>query len=224
MAAELLGVKVRTVQRHYERLTKAELAYSFRYSPEEHDRGALPMAYGLSDCGVELAFAEGFATDSTKTIKEKSKSRIEHELMISAFHLELAKLCGTRKWDLRWRQRNLNHAVAPDALFAVNGGYFFLEIERAKLGNYRDGRPQILRKLESYRDYWDSPTCEKEFGFRTFHVVTVMRTPQRAQNLANLLKISGLDNATFFTSSEANLVAFTASICVPSGRTITSCT
>src|SRR5690348_10818069 len=83
MAAELLGVSVRAVQAHYQRLIDAQLVYGIRYAPEDHGRGAIPIAYGLSDSGVDEAFAEGFATDSTKSIKGHKPSRMEHEVMIS---------------------------------------------------------------------------------------------------------------------------------------------
>jgi len=210
MAAELLGISARAVQAHYQRLIGAELVYGIRYAPEEHLKGAIPVAYGLSDSGVDKAFREGFATDSTKTIKDHKPSRIEHEIMISRFHLELARLCEEKKWDVRWRQRNLQHGVYPDALFRVNGVYFFLEIERAKLGNYRDGEPQIVRKLRSYGDYYDSTSCEREFGFRKFRVATVMRTPERAANLGQILRGSGLDKTTFLIANETKMLAFTS--------------
>jgi len=210
MAAELLGISERAVQFHYERLHKAQLVYAFRYYPEHQARGAAPYAYGLSDSGVTQAFQDGFATDSTKTFKGHSPRTIEHELMISQFHLELAAFAESRQWDLRWRQTSLKQTVHPDALFAINGKYFFLEIERAKLGNYRDGEPQIVRKLHSYWDYYDSTDCESEFGFRKFRVLTVMRTPERAANLGQILRGNGLDKATFLIANERKMLAFTS--------------
>jgi len=205
MAAELLGISARAVQAHYHRLIDAQLVYGIRYAPEEHLKGAIPIAYGLSDSGVAKAFREGFATDSTKSIKGHKPSRIEHEVMISRFHLELARWCEEEGWDVRWRQRNLQHGVYPDALFRVDGAYLFLEIERAKLGDYKDGEPQIRRKLKAYRDYHGSVACEKDFGFRRFRVVTVMRTFARAANLSKRAAGAGLDPATFIVSSEQHL-------------------
>jgi len=205
IAAELLGISARAVQAHYQRLIDAQLVYGIRYAPEEHLKGAIPIAYGLSDSGVDKAFREGFATDSTKSIKGHKPSRIEHEIMISRFHLELARWCEENGWDVRWRQRNLQHGVYPDALFRVNGVHFFLEIERAKLGDYKDGEPQILRKLRTYRDYYDSADCEKDFGFRRFKILTVMRTSARAANLSKRAASAGLAAATFPVSSEQQL-------------------
>lgn len=210
MASELLGVSPRAAQFHYGRLIKAQLVYAFRYYPENQIKGAAPYAYGLSDSGVMKAFEDGFATDSTKTFKGHSPRTIEHELMISKFHLDLAKVTEANGWDLRWRQSNLKRAVHPDALFAINGQYFFLEIERAKLGNYRDGEPQILRKLRSYAEYYGSSGCADDFGFRTFRLVIIMRTDDRAANLVARLRGSGLNKSAFFISSESKMATFTS--------------
>jgi hypothetical protein len=209
MTAELLGVSERAVQAHYQRLIAAQLVYAKSYESETYEKGALPKAYGLTDSGVSVAFKEGFATDSTKTFKGHALSTIEHELMISKFHLELAKLAEQKGWDLRWRQRDLDKKdVRPDALFRINGNNFFLEIERARLGNYKDGRPGVIRKLDAYWKYYDSTGCEKNFTFRKFRVVTVMRTPARVRTLINALNNEGLDKATFWVSSEADFFAF----------------
>ncbi len=116
---------------------------------------------------------------------------------------------SSQSWDLRWRQRGLDKkSVWPAALFQVNGAVFFLEMERAKLGGYKDGRPNIIRKLDAYWQYYDSTDCEKDFGFRKFRVVTVMRTPARAATLLDSLRAAGLDKATFWVSSEADLFSF----------------
>jgi hypothetical protein len=216
MAAELLDICLRGVQRHYSRLEAAGLVCSIPYYPEDKEKGAAPRAWGLSDSGVDKAFAEGFATDSTKTFDEHSLRTVEHELMISKFHLELAKLADAKGWDLRWRQRDLKKKmVNPDALFSLNGHFLFLEIERAKLGNYRNGEPQILRKLKSYRNYYGSPDCERDFGFKMFSIVTVMRTSARAANLVALIRKSGLNENIFYTSSERDLFRFTSANASP---------
>ena len=209
LAAELLGVSERAVQAHYQRLIEAQLVYAKAYESETYEKGALPKAYGLTDSGVALAFNEGFATDSTKTFRGHALRTIEHEIMISKFHLELAKVAEQKGWDLRWRQRGLDkRSVRPDALFRINDAIFFLEMERAKLGDYKDGRPNIIRKLDAYWRYYDSTDCEKDFGFRKFRAITVMRTPARAATLLSSLRAEGLDKATFWVSSEADLFSF----------------
>src|SRR6202040_1778067 len=52
--------------------------------------------------------------------------------------------------------------------------YYFLEIERAKIGHYQNGEPSIMRKLAKYRDYYGSDACEREWGtFRQYRVIVV---------------------------------------------------
>jgi len=218
MAAELLGIGVRAVQRHCGALRRADLVYAVPYYPEDKERGAAPYAYGLTDSGVRDAFAQGYATDSTKSFRGHSTKTVEHELAISNFHLELARLADDNGFDLRWKQRDISPfrkkhpkdrahdraSINPDALFAINGHFFFLEAERARLGNYRNGEPQVLRKLAAYRDYRDSTDCERDFGFRRFTVLTMMRTPDRAANLMYRLAGAGGDHKTFLVSDEAH--------------------
>ena len=222
MAAEILGVGERTVQRHYAQLlaTKPALVTVVPYNPEEHVRGAIPFAFGLTDAGVRKALQDGFVSDSTKSFDERSKRTVEHEIAISRIHLDLVRLADRSGWDLRWRQVNLDKdTVRPDALFYIDGSYFFLEVERAKLGNYRDGVPSVLRKLAAYLSYFDSQTCENDFGFRRFYVATVMRTMERSRNLVRMMQqppvarnpkkqMSPLDNDMFLVSSEANPLVF----------------
>ena len=100
-------------------------------------------------------------------------------------------------------------AVRPDALFRLNAQCFFLEVERAKLGDYKDGRPSITRKLEAYRDYYDSTDCEKDFGFRKFRVVTIMRTKQRVENLTAACVAAGMASGIFLNACENAFFDFT---------------
>jgi hypothetical protein len=188
-AGQLLNTTSRNIQRHFKTLVEGQFVYARAYESETYRRGALPLAYGLTDSGVSLAFREGWETDATKSFKGHALRTIEHELMITEFHLKLVKLCEERSWALRWRQRRLDkNKVRPDALFAINDEYFFLEMERAKLGDYQDGNPSIVRKIHSYREYLNSSDCREDFGFTKFRVVTVMRTPERAANLRNRIK------------------------------------
>ena len=88
-------------------------------------------------------------------------------------------------------QSDLKRGVNPDAYFSVtnprkdgkNTHHFFLEIERAKIGKYRDGEPGIIRKLKRYYDYYNTPGCEGAWGFRTYRVVIVLRNDERRNNL-----------------------------------------
>ena len=182
-------------------LEREKLVRVHPYLTETYRRGALPNVLALADAGVTKAFDEGWATDSTKRFTGHSLRTIEHEVMISCFHINLERQC-----DVRWRQRQLDKAtVRPDALFAIGGTFFFLEMERAKLGDYQDGSPSIMRKLSDYRTYYNSVTCRKDFGFSTFHVVVVMRTAERARNLLSRLDISPFDGERCLITSEDDL-------------------
>lgn len=164
-------------------------------------------AYGLSDSGVSWACQEGFSTLSTKTLDEHSSKTIEHELEITRFHIALKGLCHARGWELYWRQTCLKQTVHPDALFGITAGdtthYWFLEIERAKLGNYKDGTPQILRKLPHYWAYYDTTDCEEEWGFRHFRVITVVPSAERMNNLVDSMRML-CDKRTFWFATEGD--------------------
>jgi Replication-relaxation len=203
LAARLTGTSERTVRRHLQYLEDKGYVQSLPYYPEHQKKGAAPHAFGLSDKGVDYAFKEGFNAGGTKTFDEHSSRTIDHELTITRFHVALKNLCAAKGWRLRWRQYDLKHGVHPDALFSINDTYWFLEVERAKLGNYKNGEPQILRKLKTYHDYYDSTSCEKDWGdFKKFRVLTLMRTRERTDNLIALLEAEGL-GATFWNAPES---------------------
>lgn len=174
-----------------------------------HDRGVPSYVYGLSDRGVGHAFDNGYSTATTKTLDEHSLRTLEHELEITAFHIALHRFCEASGLAYSWRQTDLKHTVHPDALFTVEdptdpGKHFcyFLEIERAKFGNYRDGEPQILRKLGAFYDYFNSTGCEKEWGFRQYRVIIVQRTDARREGLLKRLRET-YNHRMFWLTSES---------------------
>ena len=160
-----------------------------------HDRGVASYVYGLSDKGVGHAFENGYSTAATKTLDEHSLRTLDHELEITAFHIALHRFARATGLQYHWQQTDLKHTVHPDAFFTVedprdSGKEFcyFLEVERAKFGNYRDGEPQILRKLGAFYDYFNSTGCEKEWGFRQYRVIVVQRTGARREGLLRVLR------------------------------------
>jgi hypothetical protein len=176
----------------------------------DRNRGGIGYVYGLSAKGVKHAFRNGYATATTKTLDEHSVRTLDHELELTSFHIALDRLC--RELNLRhsWRQTNLNHTVHPDALFYVvdprspgKAFCYFLEIERAKLGQYRDGEPQILRKLKKYYQYFNSTDCEREWGFRQFRVIVVQRTEARREGLVQVLRESCSHRMFWLTTEPA---------------------
>jgi len=160
----------------------------------DHERGGIGHVYGLSDKGVEHAFRNGYSTASTKTLDEHSLRTLDHEVEITAFHVALHRLAGERGLGYAWRQTDLKRTVHPDALFTITDPKdpgrefcYFLEVERSKFGNYKNGEPQILRKLGAYYGYFNSTGCEKEWGFRQYRVIIVQRTEARRAGLLTAL-------------------------------------
>jgi Replication-relaxation len=146
--------------------------------------------YGLSDKAVKEY--------GGKTFDEHSARTLDHELEITLFHIRLKRFAEKTGLKLYWQQADLKRkSVRPDAFFALtdpskpegrNTHYFFLEIERSKIGNYRDGKPSILRKLAKYYDVFGTLACEKDWGLRQFRVIVVQPTEERRRNLCNALR------------------------------------
>lgn len=153
----------RSVRRTLSILHRDGFLFREAYCDPGHERGGVTYVYGLSAKGVDHALRNAYSTPATKTLDEHSVRTLDHELELTAFHVALHRLCSANGLRYLWRQTNLKHTVHPDALFYVadptNPGKafcYFLEIERAKLGNYRNGEPQIFRKLKKYYDYFNS--------------------------------------------------------------------
>lgn len=103
----------------------------------------------------------------------------------------------------------------PDAYFSItdpkkeskNTNHFFLEVERAKIGNYKDGEPSIIRKLNGYYAYYNSDKCEKAWGFKTYRVIVVLRNNERRANLLQAMQ-EELKHRMFWLSIEGTLDDF----------------
>ena len=172
--------------------------------------GATHYVYGLSEKGVNHAIANGYSTATTKTLDEHSLRTLDHELEITRFHMALHELCEASGLSYTWRQTDLKHTIHPDAFFSVTEPTdperefcYFLEVERSKYGNYRDGEPQILRKLAAFYAYFNSTDCEKEWGFRQFRVIVVQRTDARREGLLKALRAQHNHRMFWLTTESA---------------------
>ena len=214
-AARLLRNRVttesdaRSVRRTLSILNRDGFLYRAPHLDADRERGGITYVYGLSAKGVRHALRNGYATPATKTLDEHSIRTLDHELELTSFHVALHRLCARQGLRHSWRQKDLNHTVHPDALFHVadpaNPGKafcYFLEIERAKLGQYRDGEPQVLRKARRYFEYFNSTGCEKEWGFRQYRVIVVQRSDARREGLLNVLR-NAFSHRMFWLTTEA---------------------
>jgi hypothetical protein len=171
-------------------LYKEGLVNRLPYIEMDRDRGVATFVYGLSDKGVN--FVRTIWTQA-KTFDEHSQRTLDHELEISFFHIAVTKLCAKHKLKLHWQQSDLKHTISPDAMFAItnfekpecrNTLYYFLELERAKIGHYVNGEPSIMRKLAKYHAYYGTDACQKEWtDFRQFRVIVTQRNDERRENL-----------------------------------------
>ena len=154
-AAELLRGRAitesdaRSVRRTLSILHRDGFLYRVPHFDSAHDRGGASYVYGLSAKGVDHALQNGYSTWATKTLAEHSIRTLEHELELTSFHIAVHRLCCAKGLRYSWRQKDLKHTVHPDALFYVadpaspgKAFCYFLEIERARLGNYRNGEPR----------------------------------------------------------------------------------
>jgi hypothetical protein len=130
---------------------------------------------------------------------------------LSYFRIALKKFAEKNGLTLYWRQSDLKHTIAPDALLALtdpkkpegqNALHYFLEIERAKIGHYVDGEPSIMRKLAKYYAHYNTDQCEKEWeAFRLYRVIVIQRTEERRNYLLRELNGS-LNHRMFWLASE----------------------
>lgn len=102
-------------------------------------------------------------------------------------------LASARSWDMscfwKWNSRGETRFI------------IFSEIGRAKIGNYRNGEPSIIRKLTKYRDYYDTDDCEREWNFIKFRVITVVRNANKPFNLSEWLS-ENLSHHMFWVTTE----------------------
>lgn len=165
--------------------------------PRMRRRGSPPLVYGLTYKGVLKVEDEGMSTPATKVFKPNSDNLLPHEYEISLFHLHVERACRERGFSLYWQQRDLKRTVNPDALFAItdprqpegeNTLYYFLEVEKTKPGNFKNGESKIMRNLTKYYSYFNTDQCEKEWvNFRKFRVTIITRNEERRRNLLKAL-------------------------------------
>lgn len=180
----------RNVQTTLHLLYQQKIASRLPYFDLEMDLPTRSYVYGLTDKGAKEY--------GGKTFDEHSERTLDHELQITQFHLQLTRTFKGPRYRVRWHQSNIKRGgVAPDAYFSItdttlppdkNTDHYFLEIERAKIGNIKDGEPSIIRKLAHYYEYYDTPKCEKDWGFRRFRVITVVRTADKQYNLCERMR------------------------------------
>jgi hypothetical protein len=178
---------LRTFQRTLLLLDRAGLVHRIKYLDLEND--GVGYAGGLTDKAVQEY--------GGKTFDEHSHRTLDHELAITSFHIALEELSRENCLTLYWQQTGLKKGINPDAYFSITNlkkdgkstNHFFLELERAKVGNVKDGVPSIMRKLAAYYAYYNSEQCRSDWSFATFRVVVVLPSELRRSNLLAALRV-----------------------------------
>lgn len=160
--ASLENTSLRTAQRNLNRLTLAGKCHR------------TPYAAPLADAQSRTNFLT--ATYVYHLVEHHSRHTIYHDLDITDFHIRLQHLCAEHKLILIWQQKHMTGKFYPDAYFCLTYPdgttlHFFLEVERQNYGNVRNGKPSIIRKADSYYEYYDSKECADRWGFNKFRVI-----------------------------------------------------
>jgi hypothetical protein len=199
---------VRTARHTLNLLYRAGVVNRIPYLDLELEGGGRTYAYGLSDKGVNFCKV---LWPLSKTFDDHSQRTLDHELEITFFHIALKKFAAKDGLKLYLQQSDLKHTTSPDAMFALtdpakpednNTLYYFLEIERAKIGHYIKGEPSIMRKLQKYHEYYGTDLCQKEWlDLKQFRVIVTQRTEERRANL--LKELNGtLNHRMFWLTTE----------------------
>jgi hypothetical protein len=182
-----------------------------RWFDDERDDTPFPAVvsvYGLSKEGLRLAREKGIANGTGKHAEDSSRRNesVGHELEITRFHIAIDSL--PRK--VLWRQNDLRRGVNPDALFAVaqqdgeSAYYYFLEIEKSKLGHYEEGESGLMKQLARYYEYQGSDECRRDWKhFDRFRVIVILKNEQRRRNLLKALA-QRYKTRTFWVTTEAH--------------------
>ena len=179
--------------------------------PFVDDTSARPQTtkvYFLTQKGADFIEYPGAALSTS------SKYILRHDIQIVQFHIALKRWAEKHNLILYWHEPLMDHqkAIIPDAYFGIQDLskppghdtlHYFLEMERAKIGNYVNGEPSIVRKLAKYYDLYDTDECEKEWGFRKFRIITVVRTSEKQINLCGRLKDSYAHRMFWVTNEHA---------------------
>jgi len=101
--------------------------------------------------------------------------------------MKVVEMCDKHDMELFWKKTDLNPNVKPDDVFAIKREgkitYYFFELE-----NKRESFKEMLDKYKRYEDYFGTQKCRDEWkDFKTFTVVTQIRTEEARQNILRFL-------------------------------------
>lgn len=169
---ELLRARTATQERGVRRilyLMAKDRLIDRRYVIESYDTNGRPHGqntHWLLSKGRQ-AIGRGQAT------AEKASTFLEHDTLVTAFHLALARE-APKHLRIHWRQDSLKHTVNPDALLALENtervprerstNYFLIEVERTRQALSRTDSKGVIAKLKKYGAYSGSERVTRDYS------------------------------------------------------------
>lgn len=168
--------------------------------------------YTIGAAAIPILVEQGTAADDALDARlrhgELKDFFLQHELFISDIHAALSLATRTHHIHLtNWRQghelfdsvkffdkgKKYRLPVRPDAFFTLedttrrpdrNRVHFFLEADRSTATHTR-----FADKITAYHRYFEGHGHEQKHGIKTFRVVTITLTPERAANLCDMTRL-----------------------------------
>ena len=201
----LMALTGRSQRKLNGRLLKlAEHGYLYRLRFSRYEKFLYTINKSAASTLVERGIAPKELIDVRVRMHELTEMFLKHRLMIVDIHVALLLACRDSSIRLtQWEEgRELYDSVKtsqngtperlpvrPDALFTLDDtsrtrgearAHFFLEADRSTATHKR-----FQSKTRAYWNYFTQGLAEKKYGFKTFRVLTVTLTPERAENLCD---------------------------------------
>ena len=182
-----------------------------------------PMVYALASRGADVLVERGYLKETSgwsKKNREIMNRYVAHQAMVANFRITLELAVKERQdvrilffrregLDLRDRVAVRNNGreetfpINPDGFFGLqfpdlpdgrNRAFFFLECDRSTMT-----RERFARKLDAYRQWYESGRHTAKHGIRSFRVLTLTKSEERARSL---LGVSPREPFFWFTSEK----------------------
>lgn len=177
------------------------------------------FVYWLGNEGVNYCKNMGWLPGDCRAQGDRSEMRFDHDLKVSAVHIDLEKNLHIRQWEQRrsalrkqfkavdGRKVRMGSTSAqftagyidPDAFFSLEAEgeppSFYLEFENQRHVKHENGVSSRLKKMWNYHEYAKA-TGEK------FYVVTILPTPEIVKNFCTQMREDGLPYRRFWFTHE----------------------
>jgi hypothetical protein len=146
--------------------------HTFFLSKEFYSRTRL---YSLADYGAKYA-REIIGIDTVRAFEIRD---LEHEHLLTLFHIHLREFAAKSKFALTWKQDVVDYKkpINPDAIATLTTAAgtltFCIEPERQSFS------PNLLKKAKKYFEVFGMPEAEELFGAKKFRVIFVTLTDRK---------------------------------------------